>query len=362
VDLQRMKKSAPWLAVFLFLFLPMYTITAAVVIRSGVFDFNGKPLNADQYKAFWAFIAAALGSAATVLGLLFTRSHNQRTLAFQEDIENRKLLAETEANERNAALQEDAAARLSLDTVVKSLELITTNDGQYAPKAKLAGALAALVHLGHPIIAMRTLGSLWEDDKVDAGTAAWLISEVFREGTEGGLEAAMMEASELLRRNVAKLSDGQSQGGYEWPEIIWGAWPQHIPINARMNNLVSIVGLLLSEKRDWWEGGTGYGWFIVILDEIRRTDSTEIIRTSAADMLRPLSRNYPRPDAFWAWQGETRTLKAIRADLDSYPPGTQILAAARQFIPRIEAWVAGQKQDVHAMEDSGVINTGELPK
>ena len=53
----------------------MYAITDAVVIRSELFSFDGETLSADQYKAFWAFIAAALGSAATVLGLLFTRSH-----------------------------------------------------------------------------------------------------------------------------------------------------------------------------------------------------------------------------------------------------------------------------------------------
>jgi hypothetical protein len=360
VDIQKLKRSAPWFAVFLFLFLPMYAITAAVVVRSGVFSFNGKALNADQYKTFWAFIGAALGSTATILGLLFTRSHNQRTLAFQEDIENRKLVAQSEVNERNAVLQGDAEARLNLDTVVKGLELIVNSDGQYAPKAKIAGALAALVHLGHPIIAMRTLSAIWEDDRIDSGTAAWLISEVFREGVKEGSGASMIEASGLLQNNVPKLCSNRSKGNFEWPDTISEAWPQHIPIDARITNLQSIIMLLLSQERDWWEAGGGYGWFLLILDEIRRSDNEDLLRNSAARLLKPLATTYPRQEVLWTWQGGMRKVKDIRTDAESHPVGGPIISKVYAFIPRIEAWVEGKKQDI-PMEDSGTVGPAELP-
>jgi hypothetical protein len=127
----------------------MYAISAAIVIKSGLFELQGNELTDAQYKALWAFIASGLGTAVTIFGLLFTRSHNQRTLAFQSDIENRKFTAEQEADKRNAVLQEDAAKRLSLDTVVKGLELIVSIDGKYAPRAKIAGALVALASIFH---------------------------------------------------------------------------------------------------------------------------------------------------------------------------------------------------------------------
>ena len=50
------------------------------------------------------------------IGLLLTRTHNQRTLALQEDIENRKLTYQAEVDKR-----------LALDTVVKGLELISAD-------------------------------------------------------------------------------------------------------------------------------------------------------------------------------------------------------------------------------------------
>jgi hypothetical protein len=62
--------------------------------------------------------------------------------------------------------------------------LALLSDGTaYPTKAAVAGAIAALIHLEHPVIAMRCLEAAWDDNAVDRGTAAWLISEVYEKGT-----------------------------------------------------------------------------------------------------------------------------------------------------------------------------------
>ena len=78
--LRRLKAVTPWLSVFLFVLLPVYAISAVLIIRSGIFDLNKGAVGDEEFKALWTFIASGLATAATVIGLLFTKSHNDRTL------------------------------------------------------------------------------------------------------------------------------------------------------------------------------------------------------------------------------------------------------------------------------------------
>jgi hypothetical protein len=132
---QGWRLAAPWLALVVLLLVPLYAVSTALVIRSGLFDPQDRSISDEEIKALWAFIAAGLATGGTVVGLLLTRSYNERTLQ-----------------------------QTTLDTVVKGLELLVNDDGSYARKAKIAGALAALVHLGHPVIAMRVLTAVWQED------------------------------------------------------------------------------------------------------------------------------------------------------------------------------------------------------
>jgi hypothetical protein len=85
---EKLKGSLPWIILAVLLVIPLYAVSAAFAIRSGVFDIN-KDISSDEYKALWAFIASGIATTATLVGLLLTRAHNQRTLALQKDIENR---------------------------------------------------------------------------------------------------------------------------------------------------------------------------------------------------------------------------------------------------------------------------------
>jgi hypothetical protein len=70
-----------WWGILLLIVLPLYAIAAALVLRSHVFAPNQQVLSTEDVRALWAFIASGIGASITLVGLLFTRSHNERTLA-----------------------------------------------------------------------------------------------------------------------------------------------------------------------------------------------------------------------------------------------------------------------------------------
>jgi len=204
---------ATWVAYGLLALFVAVTVVLMGFLLVSSKVFTGAALNDALYKALWAFIASALATSVTLVGLLVGKAQNDRTLAFQHDVET-----------RNRVAQQAAESRQTLDTVVDCLELVTASDGTYAPKARIAGSLAALIHLGHPVIAMRTLSAAWTDEKVDPETAVWLIGEVL--GSASTLERSKNEAARLLLAHADELClrGDEHRGEFVWPESPWEMW------------------------------------------------------------------------------------------------------------------------------------------
>jgi hypothetical protein len=243
-----------WWGVLIVIVLPLFAIAVVLVVRSHVFVPNEKGLSSADVRALWAFIGSGVGAAVTLVGLLFTRSHNERTLA----------------------LQKEAETRLALDTVVKSLDLVATS-GTYAPNAKIAGSLAALVHLNHPIIAMRTLGAAWADGAIDVPSAVWLINEVF----ERGADQSQLEAAALLDIHATELCT-TSPGIFFWPVSAEYLWPANMQLSARLRLLRAIMITLVSRPLEWWRSGGRAGWALSLFDEVVQHDDDENMRGEAA--------------------------------------------------------------------------------
>jgi hypothetical protein len=318
----RAKAVAPWLALAVLLLIPLYALAISFVIRSGIFDMRDKDISDEEFKALWAFIAAGIGTAATIIGFLLTKSHNERTLAFQEDLEARKL-----------ASQRETDARLALETVVRSLELMIVSDGTYAPKARIAGSLATLVHLGHPAIAMRTLAVVWEEDRVDLRTATWLISEVLRTGSEVGQK----EAAELLFYHAEDLTSEAQPAFYAWPDVLVDQWLTDLPLEARLRILAVFVKVVLSQKLSWWDSEW---WFFAYLDEVAQTDPDPTVTDSAVELLRAFFRviSVP-PGKKISWQSGWKSLDDIKKRTGEHVDKGHILDVFQPLIGRITHWV-----------------------
>jgi hypothetical protein len=257
--------------------VPLYILLIAIVIRSEIFAFGGDPLTDAQFKGLWAFVGVISTTCAITLGTLITKSHNDRTLALAQDTETRTSLTVRETNERQ-----------KLETAVACLALIS-KDGTYASRASIAGGLAALVQLGHPIIAIRALVSALKDEVVDTETLTWLIGQVltteYTVGTAADLAAAKEEAAKLLYICARTLPSDESDGEYSWPDAVTAQWPRNLSRNAALNLVYGLVELLLARPKDWWTtNGYTYTWVIYTLDEAVRHEANEQPRRLAANI------------------------------------------------------------------------------
>lgn len=244
--------SGSWLslAFICLVVVPLYALVLVVVIRSDLWHLRGGPFNDEQFKALLLFLGAALGTTATVVGFLLTKASGERSLAQQQ-----------------------------LDSAVQALSLIK-QDGGYAAKAVTAGALATLVHLGHPVIAMRTLQAALDDDAVDLSTAVWLIDQVLTatptRGARDDLVVSKQDAVELLVTQLPRLPDDDHPGSVSWPLSALGAWPPNLGQQSGWRLMHTLLGLLVSRDARWWTSrGLTWSWVIASLDRVAVDESVE---------------------------------------------------------------------------------------
>jgi len=270
-----------WLAVafIALLVLPLYALVISVVVRSGLWDLWGEPFNDEQFKALFLFLGAALGTTATVIGLLLTRASAERSLA-QQQLDTERSLAQQQ-----------------LDTAVQALSLIK-HDTEYAAQAVVSGALATLVHLGHPVIAMRTLQTALRDKAVDITTAVWLIDQVLVAAPSAARRADLVvskqEAVELLHTNLERLTDDDKPGEVDWPLSALAAWPKGLGQQSGWRLMQALMELLCSRPAHWWTQKYTWSWVIYTLDQLVQDETADTgLRTEAAGYGLLLLRAHP---------------------------------------------------------------------
>ncbi len=239
------KRGLFWVSVafVVLIVLPLYAALVVVSVRTNLLDLNGDEFTDEQYKAVWTFLGVALGTAATIMGAILTKSNNDKNLAEQREGERRQ----------------------KLDTAVQALNLIKQDD-KYATKAVTAGALATLVHLGHPTIAMQATEVAVSDDAVAPATAVWLIDQVLT--GEAGM-TSKGDAIALLDTLIPKLTKENPCGIFDFPVSAIAAWPRGLNESGNYWLLDSMMALLVSRDYTWWKsGGTSWTWVIYSIDEL----------------------------------------------------------------------------------------------
>lgn len=261
----------PYALLVILVVLPMAVMVGLLAVRAGMFRVSGAP-DPGQTSIFLAFIGGWLGTAATVLGMLFTWQHNRR--------------------ERY---------RLGLETVVKSLDSL---ESRQSPR--VAGALASMVLLGHPRLALRVLASAWKLDQVDAEAATWLIGQILtsdsaRHGTRDGDpvdQSAVVEAAVLLREHAGKLTNDEPRS-FSFPWHFYNQWAAEpeLPREAKEQLLVAMGKMLASRGIQWWASdGNPPRWPTEILRQCAQFDRDPKIKSAAAVLFAELNVHFR--DAF----------------------------------------------------------------
>jgi hypothetical protein len=184
---------------------PIYVLGASLAVRADLFDFKSDtPLSADDARAVWGFLGAAIAATVSAIGLLITRSNDLRTFAFQQQVEENKNRQQRETDQR-----------LTLDTAVQCLTLL--GDDKYAPPARIAGALTSLVHLRHPIIALRCLAAMWpEGNAVDVKTAVWIMEQAFDKGVVAPSTRLYISLARILTLSCRRMRRPSSGFRTSW--------------------------------------------------------------------------------------------------------------------------------------------------
>ncbi|MEJ3659292.1 hypothetical protein WEH80_40680 [Actinomycetes bacterium KLBMP 9759] len=286
---------------------PLFATSIALLIRSGVFSADAIALTDEQLSTSLTFIAAAFATTVTVLGLVVTQAQGRRE-----------------------------HARQRLETAAKGLELLTDGDA-YAPSARVAGGLASLVYLGHPVIAVRSLTTAWSAGAVDNATAVWLVGEVYRSGTA----ASKIEASMLLRARAATLTESAT-GSYHWPQAIREAWRADLPLDARINNFLALITILTSQDRSWWRNR--HVWAVALLDEVIRTEPRRSGLAAEAILLQRklLSTLSVSPGAAISWRRGWKTIRSVWNNLRTYErrhPSALRIHAIEELDPLVATWL-----------------------
>ena len=277
-----MRPSAAWLALFLLVIIPILLFSVFIGIRSGLFHSSAKPLTSDELKAFWTFAGVGITAAVSVTGYMITNNQEKKN-----------------------------QHRLALDTTVSGLRLVTNQEGTgYAPMAAVAGALATLINLDQPTIAMRALFAAWRDGAIDSASAVWLVSEIMRVN-DGKIQ---LEAARLLSEQADSLC-GHNPGEFSWPPTLFEQWIPSMPLDARIYVICALLKTLISKPLSWWDESESIGWAIATLDEAILKDSSPYVGSLAANSLDVLLKAIDEEEEVLSFIGGEKKYKDIRRRL-----------------------------------------------
>ena len=263
----------------------------SVVVRSDLLRFWGEPFTSEQFQALFAFLGVALGVVATTVAALLAKANNDRNLAQKEESERRAAALKADSDRRMLVETRESNNRQKLDTAIQVLNLIK-NDEKYAGKAVNGAAIATLVVLGYPVIAMRTLQAALHEDAVDSASATWVIDQVLAQNlmsaaADGGAEdgdtrrdpvPSREEAVQLLYDHVSVLTrDEDGQGAWDWPDSALESWPPGLSLLAGWTLMLAMLKLLVSRPAAWWTTGDNtWGWVITTLHAATQESTTDL--------------------------------------------------------------------------------------
>lgn len=286
----RQTRNWPYLALLIFIVLPMLWIAYSLALRSGMFKFSGAS-SSGQVKLFLTFIGGGLATAATLFAALFTREHNIRT-----------------------------RQRLRLEAVLKSLDSLPAE----SRRPRMAGVLSTMVLLGQQRIAIRVLEPAWECGEVDRGTATWLVGQILTGNASYGDsddndhsdETSINEAAALLARHAYQLTD---ENMYYFPGHFMRHWRTEKKLSPRAKNslLLAMGRMLVSRDKKWWcPSGDPPHWPTTVLVECAEHEGDRSIRSAAAVLLAALSKHFPAQFADHLSADELASIMKLAAEAE----------------------------------------------
>lgn len=239
--------------------------------RLGLFDVPAGGADARVFAAVFALMGALFGALLTFVGALLKHSIDTRTVELAKQTE-RRLQAEGRQTE----------ARLTLDTAIRAVDLLSSSDGAKSPSTQQAGALFALTQLNQTGLALALLAEVWPREDVSPEAALWVIDQALRSDDP----IAQLEASNLYLENAARLRIS-NEAGFQIPACAVNEWPLRLPYFVRLNMIAAYIHALATGSRKEWSDSI-VGGLIFAFNQIRMTDPAIEIRDAATMVLATL--------------------------------------------------------------------------
>ncbi|MEP1096431.1 MAG: hypothetical protein ABJG78_15040 [Cyclobacteriaceae bacterium] len=299
---------------------------AAIVVafllfqKYGFFNFSDEEATAKVVAAILILIGSFSTVVATLIGLLFKRSLDNKNLLLQEE---------------TIRLQEESEKRLKLDTAIKAVELFKSASGVSKPQES-AGALFALVELNQLQFTFTLLLQLWPKDLIENPTAIWVLEK----GLNSKDESISIKAASILNLHSHKLHD---EGLRHWPPS-FTRHIQGIPQRARELLLRALIESLLHADYATWNREVING-DIIFLSNLLRDDPSELIKKSAAAYQSVLLNHLPYGNYIQAADGDRRKLDLLD-EIEFYAPsfkgGSQ---QATELKEKLMSWFDKDRQE-----------------
>lgn len=263
--------------------LSLLVVAALMLVKSGVFDVRST-IDAEQSTAVWAFLGAGLGAVVTAGVGLAAHARERADLRLRQHAELRQA-ADSAAAKAEA---QRVAERLDLETRIRVLELLTEGD-DYAPQARVGGALTMLAAPGQSPMMVRLLWDLWPGEHVSSATAVWLLDQVLRDASGDGTK---LEAASVLSLNADQLVAKEDWDGpfyLDWPPLLRGdRWPTGLALTVQLALLQACLEVLKHRSVAFWQRHSG----CFALDNVvlAATQADPEVRGLAAQVLLCLER------------------------------------------------------------------------
>jgi hypothetical protein len=295
-----LRRLPPWILAVSAAILVLYVAFAATLWRLGLFDVPESGPDARIFAAVFGLLGGLFASILTFVGVLLKHSIDTRTLEITRDSE----------------------ARLKLETSIRAVELLATDDGRETAPSQQAGALFALANLGQLGLAVALLNELWPAGRVSTAAATGVIDQALRVGSIG----TQIGASRVLQANADLLR--HTDRGILLPDSLDGEWHTEWPGGVRNILISALIDAIRYRPRSEWSTDD-LSTLSLNFDQIRKLDPDPVIAAAAVLVTNVLLelRFLEDTDAFLTADGQRIQVGALRSEIASLVPDARINAA-----------------------------------
>lgn len=239
--------------------------------------------------------------------------------------------------EATEAREQYAEKRQDVDTVVRIVALLGTDDGKDAGRSQQIAALFALALHDKLPMALCLLENMWRDRMFSSYAACWLLDRAFQKDDE---DSQIQAAEVLLEHTDLLLTEDMT---CQWvPSIDWD-WPENLTDKAKPKIVEALFSVLMRRKGpEDWDPSVIVGFCILAYEIMRKegqeTTNQQWVRKAAAGLLRSLLEILKRKSSVVSLPSGDREITELTKLAEDVRDGLATTLSPDGLINKLEKW------------------------